>query len=155
MCATAASRVDHLESRSSIGEAELLSELEETHRDVDENLPTRSCSQPTARSNEEGKDSRQERRSSVFIREAQGSDNISVRKQVVISVEPPMHKHIYLDSMELSDLTKFIIQWFEYEQINGIKLEPAQIISRRVRNLLLSNDSMTDSMFAKLSSQKF
>ena len=57
--------------------------------------------------------------------------------------------------MDLSSFTKFIIQWFEYEQINGIKLKPVQIISRRIRNLVMFNNSMDDSIFAKLSAEEF
>jgi hypothetical protein len=129
-------RIDEMDSRLSIGDAARLQELQEIQQSLDaETSKSNASDSPSGSPRDKPKVDK--RRKSIFIREAERSDATEVKKQVVIHVEPPSHKHIYLDSMELSDFTKFIIQWFEYEQINGIKLEPAQIISRRVRNLLM------------------
>ena len=159
LCVATASRVDNLESRMSINEEVLVNELEEAQKEVDEAIRDQREEQQ-GHTRESGraaddKGKKKERRTSVFMREAESSEGMEVPKHVIINVEKPSHKHIFLDSMELSDFTKFIIQWFEYEQINGIKLEPAQIVSRRVRNLLMFNNSLTDKMFVKLSAQKF
>ena len=134
-------RIDSLHSRLSIGDME---ELAQAQRDVDVSVSGEA--KPVS--------SRKEKKL-VFMREAQQSDDREVQKQVVIHIEPPSAKHIYLDSMDLSSFTKFIIQWFEYEQINGLRLKPVQIISRRIRNLVMFNNHMDDSVFAKLTAAEF
>ena len=138
------SRIDSLDSRLSIGDME---ELAQTQRDVDASVSGEA--KPVSSRKDADK------RKSVFMREAQQSDDREVRKQVVIHIEPPSAKHIYLDSMDLSSFTKFIIQWFEYEQINGLRLKPVQIISRRIRNLVMFNNHMDDNVFAKLTATEF
>lgn len=143
------SKIDEMDSRISIGENEKLLDNEEARA-----RPSRKQATEEQRSNEATTTS-SDRRKSVFMREAEASDAATASKQVVIHLEPPSHKHIYLDSTELSDFTKFIIQWFEYEQINGLKLEPAQIVSRRIRNLLTYNNNLSDDAFVKLTAEKF
>ena len=143
------SKIDEMDSRISIGENEKLLDNEEARA-----RPARKQATEEQRSNEATTPS-SDRRKSVFMREAEASDSATASKQVVIHLEPPSHKHIYLDSTELSDFTKFIIQWFEYEQINGLKLEPAQIVSRRIRNLLTYNNNLSDDAFVKLTAERF
>jgi hypothetical protein len=146
-------QIEEMDTRLSIGEHEKMLDYEEAVNTAQGRV--KRTQSPGSRTPPDLNNPAPDRRKSVFLREAEASDAAAATKQVVIHLEPPSHKHIYLDSTELSDFTKFIIQWFEYEQINGLKLEPAQIVSRRIRNLLTYNNNITDEAFVKLTAEKF
>ena len=97
-------RIDEMDTRLSIGDSERLEELKRVEREIDANIDNASDS--SASKNDSVK---KDKRKSVFLREAASIDaGKSAQRQVVIHMEPPSHKHIFLDSMELSDLQNLL-----------------------------------------------
>jgi hypothetical protein len=95
------------------------------------------------------------RRSTIFMRDVEDNAHSAERRQVVMNMPTPDWKHIYLSSTSLGDYARFVIKWFEFEEKNGIKLEPAQIVSKDVRNILIYNNQMSDREFSKLGPTEF
>jgi hypothetical protein len=73
-------------------------------------------------------------------------------RQVVVNITPPDFKHIFLNSLELPEYAKFLVQWIDYELKSNIKLSPVQVISRSVRNQLAYSNNLTAEEMAHKSS---
>ena len=80
---------------------------------------------------------------------------LSNRHAVQVIKEPPSHKHIYLTSTELSQYVKFVNDWIDYGLRHGISLEPAQIVSRTIRQRLLDKYDLTEQQFQELTAEQF
>lgn len=74
---------------------------------------------------------------------------------VVYNMPPPDFSGIFLDSTDLADFSKFLIDWLEYERTNSMRLEPPRIMSRRLRSMLKYNHGLTDAEFYSLTPNSF
>ena len=81
--------------------------------------------------------------------------SLAERRQVVVQMPTPNYSYIFLESTDLSDYCRFVNQWFDYEIKYGIKLEPTQIVSNKVRSLLIYNNDLADRDFNSLRPENF
>jgi hypothetical protein len=89
-------------------------------------------------------------RKSMFQRELKTATELGERRNVVMNMQSPDFKHIFLNTTDLADYADFLIKWFDFEARYGIKLEPSQIISKKVRNLLMYNHNIDKATFHTL-----
>ena len=94
------------------------------------------------------------RRTSMFLRDVEKSVHVEERRQVVMNMPTPDHKHVFLNSTNLGEYARFMIKWNDFEQKNGIILDVAQIISRDVKNILIYNNNLSGGDFHALRPQE-
>ena len=95
------------------------------------------------------------RRKTKFQRMVADNKSLANRHQVQVVKEPPSYKHIYLKSTELSEYVKFVNDWMDYGMRHGIALEPAQIVSRTIRQRLLDKYELSEQQFQGLTAEQF
>jgi hypothetical protein len=94
-------------------------------------------------------------RKSMFQKKVEEASALADRHTVVIQRPTPSHSHIYLQSTELGEYANFVNKWFDWEIQHGIKLEPALIVARSVRNQLMYNNGKTETDFNELTPATF
>lgn len=94
-------------------------------------------------------------RMSMFQRNVEETSTLAGRHEVIIQRQTPSHSHIYLTSTDLAEYAQFVNRWFDWEIQHGIKLEPALIVSRNVRNQIMYNNDKTDTDFNSLTPAEF
>lgn len=94
-------------------------------------------------------------RKSIFQKNIEETSVLAERHSVVIQRQTPNHSHIYLTSTDLAEYAQFVNKWFDWEIQHGIKLEPALIVSRNVRNQLMYNNGKTETDFNSLTPSAF
>jgi hypothetical protein len=94
-------------------------------------------------------------RKSMFQRNIDETVNLAERHDVVIQRQTPSHSHIFLSSTDLAEYAQFVNKWFDWEIQHGIKLEPALIVSRNVRNQIMYNNGKSDTDFNSLTPSEF
>lgn len=94
-------------------------------------------------------------RKSMFQRNIDETATLAERHEVIVQRQTPSHSHIYLNSTDLAEYAKFVNKWFDWEIQHGIKLEPALIVSRNVRNLIMYNNGKTETDFNSLTPSDF
>jgi hypothetical protein len=95
------------------------------------------------------------RKKSMFQRNVDETSTLSERHTVVVQRQTPNHSHIYLQSTDLGEYAQFVNKWFDWEIQHGIKLEPALIVARNVRNQLMYNNDKSETDFNSLTPTTF
>jgi hypothetical protein len=91
----------------------------------------------------------------MFQRNIDETATLAERHEVIIQRQTPSHSHIYLTSTDLAEYAQFVNRWFDWEIQHGIKLEPALIVSKNVRNQIMYNNDKTDTDFNSLTPSAF
>jgi hypothetical protein len=127
---------------------------QDTHREnIEETLPDGT---PFPTDDEPHVESRRSSkpRKTMFMQEVKTVSEMSRRHNVVMNMPSPDFSHIFLKSTELSEYASFVIKWFDFETRHGIKLEPAKIISKKVRDLLMYNHGIDTFTFGNLTAEE-
>jgi hypothetical protein len=94
-------------------------------------------------------------RKSMFQKNVDETVTLAERHSVVVQRQTPSHSHIFLSSTDLAEYAQFVNRWFDWEIQHGIKLEPALIVSKNVRNQIMYNNDKTDTDFNSLTPSQF
>lgn len=131
------------------------------HDQEEKNIDEMKEKESTRDNSEEGDASENSRkargtaRKSMFQRNVEETSELSERHQIVVQRATPSHSHIFLSSTDLAEYAQFVTKWFDWEIQHGIKLEPALIVSKNVRNQLMYNNGKTDTDFNSLTPATF
>lgn len=98
---------------------------------------------------------RSDNRKSMFQRNVDETATLAERHAVIVQRQTPSHAHVFLSSTDLSEYAQFVNKWFDWEIQHGIKLEPALIVSKNVRNQLMYNNNKSDTDFNSLTPSAF
>lgn len=96
-----------------------------------------------------------ESRKTMFQRKVEETCKLAERHTVVVQRQTPNHSDIFLNSTDLAEYANFVNKWFDWEIRHGIKLEPALIVSKNVRNQLMFNNGKTETDFNALTPSDF
>lgn len=94
-------------------------------------------------------------RKTMFERKIEETSKLAERHTVVVQRQTPNHSDIFLNSTDLAEYATFVNKWFDWEIRHGIKLEPALIVSKNVRNQLMYNNGKTETDFNALTPSAF
>ena len=96
-----------------------------------------------------------DRRKTLFQQTLDKTTAMAGRHSVVYQMPTPSFSHIFLSSTALSEYSAFVNKWLDWETQNGIKLEPAKIVKRELRLMLMFNNDMEESDFNSLTPSEF
>ena len=157
------SKFDHLERKLETHE-QILHEMqprlsilfeERDDKDSDKSQTSKDCLEE--QDGDVNKDTKRnpEDRKTMFQRKVEETSKLAERHAVVVQRQTPNHSDIFLNSTDLSEYANFVNKWFDWEIRHGIKLEPALIVSKNVRNQLMYNNGKTETDFNALTPADF